>query len=74
MLRERREPTKDGLLIKHIRKKLGLKQHEFAERIGTTQSTISNWETFRVRKVHIYWWKAIKAELGIAVKGITDGK
>lgn len=72
--KDKRDPTPDGCTIIKIRKSLGLTQKQFAERIGTTQSTISNWETFRVSKVNRYWRKAIQLELGITIEGWTDGK
>ncbi len=72
--KEKRDPTPDGCVIRKIRESLGLTQKQFAERIGTTQSTVSNWESFRVRKVHSYWRKAIQLELGITIEGWTDGK
>ena len=71
--KDKREPTKDGLLIRTIRTELNMTQREFAEAIGATQSTICNWETFRVPKVHDYWWKTIKEELGIDVEELRNG-
>ena len=36
-------PWTPGIIL-HLRKRLGLSQADFAERLGTTRQTIINWE------------------------------
>lgn len=35
----------EGRQIKALRKKLGLRQHQFCDLLGVTQGTVSRWET-----------------------------
>ena len=40
-----KRPRWDGEQIHALRRHLGLTQHELADRLGTRQQTISEWET-----------------------------
>jgi DNA-binding transcriptional regulator YiaG len=39
------KPAWDGLSIQALRRHMGLTQQEMADRLGTRQQTISEWET-----------------------------
>lgn len=56
---KRKPVTEQGMLIYNIRKTYELTQKQLADILGTTQSTVSNWETGRTVKMHPLLWKAI---------------
>jgi DNA-binding transcriptional regulator YiaG len=43
--RKREKASWDGNRVQALRRHLGLSQHQMAERLGTRQQTISEWET-----------------------------
>ena len=50
-----------GHLIREARRRAGLSQHELAERIGTTQSVVTRWETGRRHPTFETVVKAVRA-------------
>lgn len=69
------EPTEVGLAIKKVRTENGMSQKEFANVIGTTQSTVCNWERFRVRHISPYYFGPLKDFFGLDIERIIcDGK
>lgn len=65
---KRRNISEKGLIVYNIRKSHKMTQKQFADLLGTTQSTISNWETGRTYRISPYWWKTICENFGADVE------